>query len=927
VAARFDAFISYSRAASSTLAVELRNGIERFAKPWYRLRSSRVFLDDASMSANTGLWSNIEVGLTEAEWFILLCSPGSAASQYVTTEVTWWLEHKSADRMLLVRDEGEILWDAAAGDFDWSRSTAVNRALSKAFAEEPRWVELSWFEAPESLGTADPRFPERVADLAAAVRGVERDELIGENVRARRRALNLLRGGVIALSVLLVGSLVATVIAVVNGNAAVEQARIAQARQLAAQAIVASSTDLRLASLLAVEAVRLHDDSQTEAALFQLQNTSPYLVRTLDVGSQVHATALSRSGTAVTGDEDGIVSRWTGAEREDLIQLPGAAYGVAVSDDAVVVAAVSFDPPSLAVLAGSTLLQADLSAIPASADNPAAVVGLSHDGRYVAIGDDFTWSAIYEVGGDRLSLIGTTAVGGRFGFSEDAVTVFTPSLGNWQRVSLADGSLLGEGEVGLAQVTGVAVSGDGEVVAGTTDRGINYNGWRVNRSTDTDTPRDLVATSLISGSLDMALDSDGGRFATQAEGAIYVSEMREPSEPPEAPLVLDGSGVVNGETLSFVGDLLISGSGDRALVWDLNSAGRATTQYLTPVPEGCNACNSQLMRLNDAGTALVMTDQSGNSTVVVDLTDGRSRTLSSFITFGDGPQYSGASWFDDHRVIVYSRADAALLVLSGAEYATVDLTIPVTLADPDAIALSIRANGSDGTVTLIDNVGGTQTIDVRSGHLTASSSAFAPVSNGQAAGGIDIAPDQKTAYVWQIGGPALYVDVASGEVIYSGNDIDGMAYDVDSRLHLFDDGAEAVIDAQTGKPGTARPAEVDQLRSVAISPDARLAVEGGSTGQVTLLDLAARGAVLGRIAIPVQDQKQVVSLFTNDGTKLVMSVQEMAASGSPSAVRVIDLTVAGWVASSCAVAGRDLTPEEWGIYVGTTPPDDLRCDR
>ena len=79
--AAFDAFISYSRQASGTLAAALRNGIERFAKPWYRLRSSRVFLDDASMSANTGLWSNIERGLTEADWFILLCSPSSAASQ------------------------------------------------------------------------------------------------------------------------------------------------------------------------------------------------------------------------------------------------------------------------------------------------------------------------------------------------------------------------------------------------------------------------------------------------------------------------------------------------------------------------------------------------------------------------------------------------------------------------------------------------------------------------------------------------------------------------------------------------------------------------------------------------------------------------------------------------------------------------------
>jgi hypothetical protein len=916
VAARFDAFISYSRAASSTLAVELRNGIERFAKPWYRLRSSRVFLDDASMSANTGLWSTIEGGLTEAEWFILLCSPGSAASQYVTTEIAWWLEHKSADRLLLVLDEGEIFWDAAAGDFDWSRSTAVNRALSTAYAEEPRWVDLSWFEQPESLGASDPRFPERVADLAAAVRFQERDELVGENVRARRRALNLLRGGVIALSALLVASLVATVIAVVNGNAAAEQARIAQARQLAAQAIVASSTDLRLASLLAVEAVRLHDDSQTEAALFQLQNTSPYLVRTLDVGSQVDATALSEDGAVVIGGDDGIVSRWVGAERENLIQLPGPTADVAVDDDHGVVAAVSTEPASVALLSGSTLLEADLAGTPAAAQPP-AIVAVSHDGRYVAVSDSSTWTAIYEIGDDALALVGVAAFGGALGFGDDAVTVFQPSVGYWQRLSTVDASVVAQGQVGLAQVTGIAISGDGLVVAGTTDRGIDYNGWRVDHTTTVDSPPDLVATSVIAGTLDVALDSDGGRFATQTEGAIYVSDMRDPSVAPEAPLVLDGSARVNFETLSFVGDSLVNGSGDHALVWNLNAVGRATTQYLAPIPEGCNACNGQLMRLNDSGTALAMTDQNGNSTVAVDLTDGRAVTVSSF---------SGASWFDDSRLIVYSPGDSALLVLSGPDYTTIDLSIPFALAD-NATALSIRADGPGGTVSVLDTRGGTWTVDAASGRVLASSTAFAPLFDGPSPAGFDISPDQSTAFMWQYGGPALYVELATGATIYSATDIDGMAYDVSSRLHVFDDAAESTIDPGTGTPGATRPAEIDPFRQVAVGPDGNLVVEGGSTGLVTFLDLDARGAVLGRVPVPVQDQKQTVPAFTRDGTKVVMSLQEMSLSHSPGAVRVIDMTVAGWVRSSCAVAGRDLTPQEWEIYVGTTPPVDLRCDR
>jgi hypothetical protein len=381
---------------------------------------------------------------------------------------------------------------------------------------------------------------------------------------------------------------------------------------------------------------------------------------------------------------------------------------------------------------------------------------------------------------------------------------------------------------------------------------------------------------------------------------------------------------VNFETLSFVGDALVNGSGDHALVWDLNAVGRATTQYLAPIPEGCNACNGQLMRLNDSGTALAMTDQNGNSTVAVDLTDGHAVTVSTF--FDEGAQYSGASWFDDSRLIVYSPGDNALLVLSGTDYATVDLSIPFTLAD-NATALSIRADGPDGTVSVLDTSGGTWTVDVKSGRVLASSTAFAPLFDGPSPAGFDISPDQATAYMWQYGGPALYVELATGATIYSATDIDGMAYDAASRLHVFDDAAESTIDPATGKPGTKRPAEIDTFRQVAISPNGDLVVEGGSTGLVTFLDLEARGAVLGRVPVPVQDQKQTVPAFTRDGTKVVMSLQEMSLSHSPGAVRVIDMTLASWMHNSCAVAGRDLTPEEWEIYVGTTPPADLRCDR
>jgi len=55
----YHGFISYSRAADGKLAAALQRGVQRFAKPWYRLRALHVFRDDAALSANPSLWDSV----------------------------------------------------------------------------------------------------------------------------------------------------------------------------------------------------------------------------------------------------------------------------------------------------------------------------------------------------------------------------------------------------------------------------------------------------------------------------------------------------------------------------------------------------------------------------------------------------------------------------------------------------------------------------------------------------------------------------------------------------------------------------------------------------------------------------------------------------------------------------------------------------
>ena len=133
----YDAFISYSHTADRRLAPALRDGLHHFAKPWYRRRNMRVFQDSSNLESSPDLWATIQAALRGARAFILLASESSARSQWVGREVqTWRLASRQADGslrpdrpILIVLTDGEIAWDHAAGDFDWTRTTALPLSL------------------------------------------------------------------------------------------------------------------------------------------------------------------------------------------------------------------------------------------------------------------------------------------------------------------------------------------------------------------------------------------------------------------------------------------------------------------------------------------------------------------------------------------------------------------------------------------------------------------------------------------------------------------------------------------------------------------------------------------------------------------------------------------------------------------------------
>ena len=224
----YHAFVWYSHSADATLAPALRLALHKFAKPWYKPRAVSVFLDQSSLSANPALWSAIERALSSAKNFILLASPESAASPWVRKEIDWWLAHRSVDSMLILLTGGELAWNAAAGDFDWTRTTSISPELAGSFPAEPLYVDLRSIKAAGTLSLRDPKFRAAVLDVAAPLHGRNKDELDGEDIRQNRRTMRIARGVTVAMALLAAAAVWQAIVANQQRNEAIAQRGVAE---------------------------------------------------------------------------------------------------------------------------------------------------------------------------------------------------------------------------------------------------------------------------------------------------------------------------------------------------------------------------------------------------------------------------------------------------------------------------------------------------------------------------------------------------------------------------------------------------------------------------------------------------------------------------------------------------------------------------
>lgn len=918
-AIRYDGFISYSHSGDIEFSRRLQRELERFAKPWNKIRSNRLFRDESNLTATPGLWSTLEEALAASGWLILMASPESASSEWVNKEVTWWRGHRSLDRLLIVLTGGDIAWDHETGNFDPAKTTALPPALHGGLSEEPLWVDARWARNADVYEANDPRMQRTVVDVAASLRGVDKDLLVGEAAREHRKTRRLTRGAIAALSLLLVLALILSGFAWVQRNSAVAATRVAQSRQLASLAERYMTSDLGLAAAFSVAGHAMDQNAQTEATLMSTALASPQLRLAVNLPSSITNVAdCLAPGCFVAGLEDGTVVKWDLASPEVTIvaQFEGGVRSVAVDATATVFAASA---GQMTVQVGPVGQLRPIS-VPATGDVEISEVELTPDGKTVLavtrtrveakVTEPTSIWAIDVDSGASQRIPTPTGCGAELVVAADgSVTVYSSvseSSGCFQRLRADTWEVVSEGRVGGlsggSSAGPKAHSPDGLFFGQISRWGGNVGVWTSTATGEKEANYIRAGVPRFPGAL--AVDQGGQRVAIDTPSGIVVAGTTPGSEI----MTLGGTGA---RKLQFTTDgMLVSAYGSQLQAWDFGQSSRISNQESIYLGASCLNCLGPTLAVSPDGAHVAATGYEGDLATVLDVRDG------SHIELPDGSMgYGDPVWSGDSLLISWGSTktppsevpDWVRFVPLPDGLVSTDSGDLLGIVGKSSKEQVLTWYGSDGevlrSVALLDGSGEDYVKAVAIGE---NSHVAAMINDSE----IEVIDAASLDVVWSISSDHTYSGVTFWRTL---------AVAGDTVVAVREDG---MIDVFGAGGNLTRSIPMGDCTMGAVSRDARWLALTCSDQSVALVSLLSGQ----RIAqLPGDLGGEAGAAFAPDSDHLAVG-REWDNSPERGSITYYDLTADRILAASCAVARLDISADEWASYAPGIPQPSGLCE-
>jgi WD40 repeat protein len=559
-ASQYAAFISYSHAADGRLAPQLQLALQRFAKPWYRTRAIRIFRDKTSLSATPSLWPSIEAALRNSAFLVIMASPDAKKSQWVTKEVEAFLDRAGSERILIVLTDGELVWNEAAADFDWDRTSAFPRLGRRVFEQEPLWVDLRSVRGSQHLSQRNPDFRDSVARLSSAIRGIPTDQLIGEDIRHHSRTMRLVWSTVALLVLLAAGLAVAGYSAYRRGIEALAAAKRTIAEFTVSSAVGLESDEPLEAALVLSELDDSYRSDRALALLRRVANELPVAVlKGIDPkfsGDGRHVLTFPTDGTAVllwsvdTLDKPIILRPHSGSVVDAAIDGTGRRIAIASTDKTVTVWDIT-GPRELTVIDGyaPTYMVMNRDSIALSADGTRVAFLNGKDAEIASTAGD---GKVVELTGHRDAVLSIA-------YSHDGHFVASTSLDRTTRIWSPDGSVKNVLRIDRSHPVSAQFSSDDSHVLTSDDNG-TVRLWSVG---EVGSPTVFSALEYTPSFATISSDNRSVVAGTK-EGAILMWAVNSPQHPS----VVHGSAWVRTASFMPEANAIVTGSDDgKARVW------------------------------------------------------------------------------------------------------------------------------------------------------------------------------------------------------------------------------------------------------------------------------------------------------------------------------------------------------------------------